>query len=430
MFYKLRNILLAMMSCLLAFSVHEAKTQGLVSLSEEAMFDDELESDRDFPAISRESSAEVGVVPQSAPKAPVIDKIVNKEDASAQKNEEKVIASQSEKASDNKVNVFAAPVVANYSNSVKDEKSKIEDLGQIKGDLFSQMSDIEKRTALLNLELRREKLQNEIEAVKSQRRQALIAEEEKIEAARLKNIEFEKEQERKVLVEQEKLRELDIEFEALRQESILSEYKNKMLEEHQKWIDHNKVFYDQIANLRDSERKLVENIQSKVKELKTEAQRAKELYNSKVEGYKKENKDLHAQVGVLRKRVENLEKERDELASNPFAGGALNTSTGATPSMGAQDAGDGIVAEPIENDLSKLYAVTEIRGQGGEMVAKLINKNGTAFYVKKGTALQSGHTIDEISSTYVAAEKNGDKKYLYFAAGGVLPAETSDFELE
>jgi hypothetical protein len=74
--------------------------------------------------------------------------------------------------------------------------------------------------------------------------------------------------------------------------------------------------------------------------------------------------------------------------------------------------------------------VTEIRGQGGEMVAKLINKNGTAFYVKKGTALQSGHVIGEITSTYVTAEKAGDKNYLYFAAGGILPAETSSFELE
>ena len=70
-----------------------------------------------------------------------------------------------------------------------------------------------------------------------------------------------------------------------------------------------------------------------------------------------------------------------------------------------------------------MYAVMEIRGQNGELIAKLINQDGTPFYVKKGTALQSGHIIDDITSTYVRAEKNGIKDYLYFAAGGILPLE-------
>ena len=106
------------------------------------------------------------------------------------------------------------------------------------------------------------------------------------------------------------------------------------------------------------------------------------------------------------------------------------SSIDSSVSTRGQEVGVGIDAEPIETDLSKLYAVTEIRGQGGEMVAKLVNKNGTAFYVKKGTALQSGHVIGEITSTYVTADKDGERKYLYFAAGGVLPAETSNFELD
>ena len=73
--------------------------------------------------------------------------------------------------------------------------------------------------------------------------------------------------------------------------------------------------------------------------------------------------------------------------------------------------------------MPNMYAVMEIRGQGGELIAKLINQDGTPFYVKKGTALQSGHIIDEITSTYVRAEKDGIKDYLYFAAGGILPLE-------
>lgn len=56
-----------------------------------------------------------------------------------------------------------------------------------------------------------------------------------------------------------------------------------------------------------------------------------------------------------------------------------------------------------------MYAVMEIRGQGGELIAKLINQDGSPFYVKKGTTLQSGHVIDEITTTYVRAEKQAPK---------------------
>ncbi len=437
MFYKIRNILVVVISCLVAFATHEAKAQGLVSLSEEAMFDDELESNRDFPSLevpSEPKTEEVPAAPTVMPKGPAAAKapVVMPKGPAAELPAPKIEAKAVPAPAENKTNVFAAPVVASAPNPATDEKSSNDDFATVKGDLFSQMSDIEKRTALLNLELRREKLQNEIEAVKAQRRQALVAEEEKAEALRLKNIEFEKEQERKVLVEQEKLRELDIAFETLRQEKLLGAYKNKMLEEHQKWIGHNAVFYDQIANLRASKKKLVEDLKVRVEELKKEAQKANELYNSKVENYKKENKDLQAQLGVLRKRIETVERERDELSANPFASGIAPDVSGSSVSTTSttDEVAGGVVAEPVETNLSKLYAVTEIRGQGGEMVAKLINKNGTAFYVKKGTALQSGHVVGEISSTYVTAEKGGEKTYLYFAAGGILPAETSNFEID
>jgi prefoldin subunit 5 len=73
------------------------------------------------------------------------------------------------------------------------------------------------------------------------------------------------------------------------------------------------MFYDQIANFRASKKKMVEDIKVKVEDIKREAQKANELYNSRIEAYKKENKDLQAQLGVLRKRIENVERERDEL---------------------------------------------------------------------------------------------------------------------
>ena len=59
-----------------------------------------------------------------------------------------------------------------------------------------------------------------------------------------------------------------------------------------------------------------------------------------------------------------------------------------------------------------------------------MNKNGLSFYVKKGTTLQSGHVVSEITSTYVAAEKNFNKDYIYFSAGGILPEEIEVFEVD
>ena len=37
--------------------------------------------------------------------------------------------------------------------------------------------------------------------------------------------------------------------------------------------------------------------------------------------------------------------------------------------------------------------------------------------------MQTGHVIDEITETYIRADINGAKDYLYFAAGGILDSE-------
>lgn len=122
--------------------------------------------------------------------------------------------------------------------------------------VFSQMSELEKQTALLNLELRREKVKNEIEAIKNQRKEALEKEKEKEEAKRKARIEWEKAQEQKVVQEQQKLRELDIAFEKLRQEKLLNSYKNKMLEINQQWIKKNAALYEQMDKIKKENKKL------------------------------------------------------------------------------------------------------------------------------------------------------------------------------
>ena len=436
MFYKIRNILFMVLSFVLV--AIGAKAQGLVSLSEEAMFEDELDTVTEAPKTNTENKptapTEVSVaeVPLVAPNAP----------ASAPKVIPKGPMAPSVASQPSTMTNSQAPVAKASSSSTEGKGlfGSSNGLEPVEDDLFEQMSDIEKRTALLNLELRREKLQNEIEAVKNQRKQALIEEQEKAEALRLKNLEAEKEVERKLVVEQEKLRELDIQFETLRQEKILASYKNKMLEENQKWIANNANFYKQIADLRKSNKDLVDDANAKMQALQKAAEDAHQAHLARVEDYKKEIKDHEAQINILRSRISTLEKEREETRRNPFAGfdkrqlaeaagidlSKINMAEASTEATGSNSS---VSIEPVDTDLSKLYAVTEIRGQGGELIAKLINKGGTSFYVKKGTSLQSGHIITEITTTYVKAENGTDKHYLYFAAGGILPTETAGFSI-
>ena len=73
--------------------------------------------------------------------------------------------------------------------------------------------------------------------------------------------------------------------------------------------------------------------------------------------------------------------------------------------------------------LSDVYAIMEVVGKGENLAAKLINKNGDYFLVRKGTTLQTGHVIDEITETYIRGDIDGVKDYLYFTAGGILDSE-------
>ncbi len=442
MSYKIRNLLVCCsFSCLLLMGGEKAYAQGVVSLSEEAMFDDELETNKDFlaeqaqpqPQASAQDQDQVQAQPQAPtvfPKGPNAPAAQPSEPTAAKAPVQTVEA------------VDKLPVLAITDKKINNTKKTIDtSVSQdTKGgvdDLFTQMSDIERNTTLLNLQLKREKLQNEIEAVKNQRRLAIEQEKQKAEELKQKQKEKEQEQERLKLQEQQKLRELDITFENLRQEKLLKAYKNQMLEEQQKWIEHDALFYKNIDDLRKEKQALIQKHQEDLSGLQAAADNAYRSYQLKLETHKNEISNLNSQIDVLRNRLSSMEQELEASRSNPFAtdsAGAVPStgSTEASPSAGTDFSSDtsAIKAEPINNSLAKYYAVTEIRGQGGELIAKLINKNGLAFYVKKGTALQTGHIISEITSTYVAADKNYKKDYIYFSAGGILPEEVSAFELE
>ena len=114
------------------------------------------------------------------------------------------------------------------------------------------------------MELRREKVKNEIEALQAQRRKALEEEENRSAEQKLKLAEKEREQEKQVLEERQKLRELDMAYEKLRQEKLLNNYKNKMLADNQKWIENNAKVYNQISQLKKENKEFIENVKKKM----------------------------------------------------------------------------------------------------------------------------------------------------------------------
>ena len=286
-------------------------------------------------------------------------------------------------------------------------------LSQVDNDLFNQMSDLEKQTSLLSLELRREKVKNEIEALKAARQKSIDEANAKKEEKERKKLEWEHEQQRKLLIEEQKLRALNLAYEKLRQENVIKAYKEEMLAKNQDWIANNVKLYDESAKLDDNRNKLVNDLKLKLNYLLQLSAQASEAAETAKKNYNRELSNLQTQISILKSRLEaeKLAREDAALASkdktNPFA------------SLSEKD-------KEKKNQSQKLsdeYAIMEIRGQGGDLSAKLINKNGSSFLVQKGTVLQTGHTVDEITQTYITATKNGKKEYLYFAAGGILERE-------
>lgn len=285
-------------------------------------------------------------------------------------------------------------------------------LSRVDNDLFNQMSDIEKQTTLLTLELRREKLRNEIEAIKAQRDRALeeklAAEEEK----KRKEFEWQKEQEAKVLREQQLLREKEIELEKIKQKKVLNAYMNKMLEQNQKWISENAQIYKQMQQVEADRKSLAENFKAKMDTLSTMSNKAVQSANTAKSNHDRMLANLTAQNIQLKKRIES-----DALAAKTRQENALKNNDGSTPA--GLPVSTSIDAKIVPVNIAKEYAIMEITGKGDQLVAKLINKDGESFLARKGTVLQTGHAIEDISQNYIQFDRNGLKDYLYTSSSAM-----------
>lgn len=282
-------------------------------------------------------------------------------------------------------------------------------LSVIDNDLFNQMSDIEKQTTLLTLELRRERLRNELEAVKEQRTKAreekLAAEQEK----KRKEFEWKKEQEAKVLREQQALKEKEIALEKLKQKKSLNLYMHQMLQKAQAWITEKNNLYKKMREVEEDRRKVTNDFKEKLESLTALAEKSVQTSNDAKSAYDRTIANLTTQIAQLKKRLEAAELAAKNKEKNSLGGGQKE---------GGQAQGSGSNLSDIDLEIapvaiSKEYAILDIVGKGENLSAKLINKDGQSFQVRVGTTLQTGHTVEQINKTFILFDKKGLKDYLY-----------------
>ncbi|MFV0627060.1 MAG: hypothetical protein ACK5N8_06915 [Alphaproteobacteria bacterium] len=406
MYYNLIKILsritLALFFAL--FSINTAKAQGTVSLAEETD-GDVLEIDNNLPdeiSLFGDDNNDALLQP-----APVIGSDVNAVKKDVENEILPTANSPFDAPSPSSETAKTTPLLSAQSDQFGDQV-----ISQTDEKLFAQMSDLERQTALLTIELRREKIKTEIEAIKFQRQKAIQDEEDAKELKRREKAEWETEQQKKLLAEQAKLKAAEVNLEKIRQEKIIKAYKNHMLTENKKWIETLNKSYKEIATAEGERDQALKDFKDKLSNLRNLAAKiADEAANAK-DTHQREIDSLHAQIAILNARIEALSTTKADGISNPFSAPGFGTSS--DPNL----------------RLSDEYIILEIKGKGDNLIAKVSNKSGAeAFLIQKGTVLKSGHIIEEIAPTYIRADRGGLKDYIYFSAGGILDKEP-DAELK
>lgn len=281
-------------------------------------------------------------------------------------------------------------------------------LSRVDNELFNQMSEIEKQTTLLNLELKREEVKNRIDALKAQRERAKQEELDR-EALREKQARDDELQRQKALLqEQMRLKEKEMELEKIKQAKVLSEYMNEMLMTNQQWVEINGKLATKVRELQEERKNLIAEIETKLSDVNQRAvkvgQNAEETrvaYERKVSAFNKQIDSLKKIITEKETALQNATAVKD--TENPFA-----------------DNDEYIDENAV--DMSKEYAIMDITGKGENIVAKIVSQDGTTFTVRKGSVLKGGEVVTNISDKFITFENHGAKSYLY-TGGTVLQYE-------
>jgi len=328
------------------------------------------------------------------------------------------------------------------SQSVQYQANPAENLGnsvlsQMDSDLFTQMSEIEKSTTLLTLELRREKIRNEIEAQKAIRRKNATDFEKQRAEEELKTLERKKQIESQVLKEQQLLLDKEKVFEVLKQRKLLNAYMNQMLLMQQSWLKEKESLYAQLAAAEQEKKELIELFKQKIdkvleasaKNIQT-AEAAKVNFERIVKGLKARNEQLRkrieADAQIIKNAKSNLYLKAQSLEElkdrNAAALSAVQAAANASVTPVSVDI-DEEEEESSQKKLSAEYAILGITGRSGVMSIDLIDSKGQTLSLKVGSPLPTGHVVSEIGSDYAKFNKDGHDDYLYVGKtiDGIVP---------
>lgn len=287
-------------------------------------------------------------------------------------------------------------------------------LGKLSSDVFREMADMERENNKLMLQLKREQLRSEIDALKTANRQQLFDEIERREKMTQARLEWELAQELKRQEALERRQKAEI-----RQKQIEAALKRE--------VDRRK---EKAKKEEEERRKKEEEIKQKeekeLKELKLKYDAAALIQLNELKPTlmavtrpPKVKRSPSSRADI------NLTAIGEDLLTKKKAGQALTgvSFSGAdVPKGSAQDDSDTKKSEPA----STLYSVAEIRGTAGTLIAKLVSKKDKmTFYAKKNTILPTGHTVIDIDKDFVLVQLGKTKEMIGFPSAGLLSAPPS-----
>lgn len=277
-------------------------------------------------------------------------------------------------------------------------------LGKVSSDIFREMAEMERENNSLALQLKREGLRTEIDALKAHNRQMLFDEIERREKMTQARLEWELAQDLK------------------RQEAL---ERKQRAEIRQKQIE--------AALKREEDRRI-----QKMKDEEAERKRKEEELEKQKEAERAELKKKYEAASIVRlnnlkptliaaTRPPRIKRSPSELVSRTLTAGGedlLNRKKAGQALTQVSDVKDENANLKKQDPASTLYAVSEIRGTAGSLIAKLVaKKDKTTFFVKKATILPTGHVVVDINKDYVLLEYGKLKEMVGFPSAGLVNTE-------
>ncbi len=280
-------------------------------------------------------------------------------------------------------------------------------LGKVSSDIFREMAEMERENSTLMLQLKREQLRSEIDALKTSNRQLLFDEIERREKMTQARLEWELAQDLK------------------RQEAL---ERKQRAEIRQKQIE--------AALKREEDRRIQKMKDEEAARLKKEQEEQEKINQQKAELKKKYDAAALVRLNnlkpILMAATRPAKIKRSASSRIPKAltstGEELLTKKKAGEALTTEIQTEGENKETKREAASALYAVSEIRGTAGSLIAKLISKKDkTTFFAKKSTILPTGHTVIDIDKDFVLVQIGKDKEMIGFPSAGLLstPDQTS-----